>query len=264
MWNTNYPVNGIGKLTAIALFAALPYSAGATPIFLGPSAYTSAADSPFQGQNFGYFHLEDFEDGALNTPGVSLGELATTGITTAFSDSVDGDDGLIDGVASGQTRSLFSNFRTSSFTFDFSAAALGGVLPTHAGIVWTDVGRNNGGTPRAVDLVENTIFEAFDHLGNSLGVIGPYSLGDSSISRTTGEDRFFGVINAGGISAIRISMPGKNNWEVDHLQYGYAPVPLPASVVLFLSGLSWLGFGLRSKTAATTSGGKRELVSAIG
>ena len=253
MWDIKYPETGIGKLTVLALFAALPYSAEAVPIFLGPTPYASAADSPFLGQNFGYFHLEDFEDGVLSTPGASVRELSTTVIATTFSDSVDGDDGVIDGVASGQSRSLFSNYQTSSFTFEFSAAKLGGALPTHAGIVWTDVGRNNGGTPRAGDLLDNTLFEAFDHLGHSLGVIGPYSLGDSSISRTTGEDRFFGVINAGGISAIRISMPGKNNWEVDHLQYGYAPVPLPAPMLLFLSGLGWLGMGQRAKTLPKSS-----------
>ncbi|MFK7886709.1 MAG: hypothetical protein AB8G16_07555 [Gammaproteobacteria bacterium] len=131
-------------------------------------------------------------------------------------------DGVIDGVASGSTSSLFSDQSTDSFTFDFDAAAFGGALPTHAGIVWTDVGRNGGGTPFASNLIDNTFFEAFDADGNSLGVIGPFSLGDTSISRTTPEDRFFGIVYAQGISAIRLSMPGLTNWEADHLQYGFA------------------------------------------
>jgi hypothetical protein len=240
---------GIGKFAVAALMTALPsYSVFAAPTFLGPTPYLSSSDSPFNGQTFSYFYLEDFEDGILNTPGVSVREFSSTNISTTFSDSVDGDDGVVDGFATGQTKSLYSNFSTSSFTFDFSASALGGTLPTHAGIVWTDVGRNNGGTPFASDLINNTLFEAFDQLGNSLGEIGPFSLGDSSISRTTGEDRFFGVVNLSGISAIRISMPGKNNWEVDHLRYGAAHVPLPASFFLFLSGLGWLGVSLRSKS----------------
>ncbi|MEG5035053.1 hypothetical protein [Microcoleus sp. AT3-D2] len=197
-------------------FDPLPYWA-----FNNPSA--GSAISPFSPVRFTYFHLEDFEDGALNTPGVTVSEFATTNIATTFSDSVDGDDGVIDGQARGNSSSLFSNLRTSSFTFNFSANALGGQLPTHAGIVWTDIGRNGGGTPRSGDLLNNTLFEAFGPSGESLGVIGPFSLGDESISRTTSEDRFFGVVNQNGISSIRLSMPGKNNWEVDHLQYGFTP-----------------------------------------
>ncbi len=96
-----------------------------------------------------------------------------------------------------------------------------GSLPTHAGIVWTDVGRNGGGTPRPEDLVENTIFEAFGPDGALLGTIGPVSLGDEFIDGQTAEDRFFGVISEAGISSIRLSMPGLNNWSADHLQYGY-------------------------------------------
>ncbi|MEG3834451.1 hypothetical protein [Microcoleus sp. Z1_C3] len=197
-------------------FDPLPYWA-----FNNPSA--GSAISPFSPVRFTYFHLEDFEDGALNTPGVTVSEFATTNITIGFSDSVDGDDGVIDGQGRGNSSSLFSNLRTSSFTFNFSANALGGQLPTHAGIVWTDIGRNGGGTPLSGDLLNNTLFEAFGPSGESLGVIGPFSLGDESISRTTSEDRFFGVVNQNGISSIRLSMPGKNNWEVDHLQYGFTP-----------------------------------------
>ena len=95
------------------------------------------------------------------------------------------------------------DFATSTFTFNFSASALGS-LPTHAGIVWTDIGRNGGSTPLAADLISNVTFEAFGPTGTSLGVIGPFSLGDSSISRTTEEDRFIGVVNDAGISAIRL------------------------------------------------------------
>ncbi|MGF1523078.1 MAG: hypothetical protein ACFBSF_12255 [Leptolyngbyaceae cyanobacterium] len=230
------------------LLGPLPYAA-----FDDPAAGTDI--SPFSALDFTYFHLEDFEDESLNTPGVTLREFVESGIpdiSIAFSDSVDGDDGIIDGQATGDTSSLFSDFEIDSFTFDFSASELGGQLPTHAGIVWTDVGRNFGGTPRSDDLVENTIFEAFGPLGESLGSIGPLSLGDASISRTTSEDRFLGVINLGGISSIRLSMPGLINWEADHLQYGSLnlepePVPVkvpePSSVAMFCV----LAMGLASK-----------------
>lgn len=203
-------------------------STSAVAEYLGPLPYlafrnSSAGDSvsPFSKMVFKKFYLEDFEDGQLNTPGVSIRELATTNISLAYSDSVDGDDGYIDGYATGSSRSLFSNFSLSSFTFDFSISELGGVLPTHVGVVWTDIGRNNGGYPSENDIIDNTTFEAFDSSGNSLGLIGPFSFGDRSIRRTTDEDRFLGVIHLEGISAIRISMPGKNNWEIDHLQYGF-------------------------------------------
>ena len=244
----------IVAIVCLASCAAIGMPASAAQ-FLGPSEYRAfdnpaagAAVSPFRNLDFEYFHLEDFEDGALNTPGVSVREFTTTNITTATSDSVDGDDGVVDGWASGSTKSLFSNFSTSSFTFDFSADALG-TLPTHAGIVWTDIGRNGGGAPSESDLVDNTIFEAFGPAGESLGAIGPFSLGDWSIFRSTPEDRFFGVINPEGISAIRISMPGHSNWEVDHLQYGsVTAVPEPSGLILTMVGMaSILGYGLRRK-----------------
>lgn len=232
------------KLTHFAGILLIPVMNAASAQYLSPTEYRSFASpdagsaiSPFAGIQFDQFHLEDFEDGNLDTPGVTLREAADVGLTTTYSDSVDGDDGVIDGWASGATKSLFSDFRTSVFTFDFSAESLGGRLPTHAGIVWTDIGRNNGGTPLGADLVSNVIFEAFDADGLSLGVFGPFSVGDSSISRTTPEDRFFGVVHLDGISTIRISMPGKNNWEVDHLQYGIAPIPEPLSVAMLVAGI---------------------------
>ena len=74
------------KTNPVAVIAILLSSAfGATPAaqanLLGPSPYLSSADSPFNGGTFSYFHLEDFEDGALNTPGVA----ASGGIVLAAS-----------------------------------------------------------------------------------------------------------------------------------------------------------------------------------
>jgi uncharacterized repeat protein (TIGR01451 family) len=180
------------------------------PMLLGPSPYLSLNDSPFlAGIQAGTVALETNEDGRLDVPGVTVNggsPIAPSGIT----DSVDGDDGTIDGSGAGG-RSFFFGAGSTGITFTFSAAALGS-LPTQVGIVWTD----GGGT---------TTFEAFDAAGASLGVIGPVAIADGSISGTTGEDRFFGVTHSGGISAIRISN-SSGGIEVDHLQYG----PVPAAV----------------------------------
>jgi len=47
-------------------------SAGHADLFMGNTPYLSFNDSPFNGTSFSYFHLEDFEDEQLNTPGASV------------------------------------------------------------------------------------------------------------------------------------------------------------------------------------------------
>jgi PEP-CTERM motif len=230
-------------LGAVALLA-LPHRAAASPI--GPVPYLSFADSPFSGRSFSWFYLEDFEDGLLNTPGVSVGPASVAIAVGGFTDSVDGDDGVIDGSGS-NGHSLWSNFATSVIAFDFSAAVLGD-LPTHVGLVWTDVGNVSAGSYGFAGVT----FEAFDQNGATLGISAPIVLGDGAISGQTAEDRFFGAINDGGISRIEIRSPDTNDWEVDHLQYGFAPqralevepVPEPATFGLLLTGL---GFVVRKR-----------------
>lgn len=211
-----------------------------TPEYIGPSPYTSfnrrasgTSISPFANEDFEYFHLEDFEDarfnGAFNdAPGVSVGETGETNPPfnlTRVADSVDSDDGSINGRG-GNGTSFFSG---EVLTFEFSAAELGGLLPTHAGMVWTDIAEtivNNGElfqeAPLPEDLIDNIVFEGFGPNGESLGRSSPFSLGDERVDGTTSEDRFFGVVNAEGISSIRVSTRNGLNLEVDHLQYGFA------------------------------------------
>ena len=203
----------------------VPVAEGA--VFYGPSPYLSFNDSPFKGMDFRYFHLEGFEDGLLNVPGVtaSTGRVFNRGTSN---DSVDADDGAIDGK--GRTLSLWID-GVKDLVFTFNASVLGS-LPTHAGIVWTDVGTTQPPHPLGYGDVT---FEAFGPSGASLGVIGPFLLGDGLYEGQTAEDRFFGVYNPDGISSIKISMPNLSgqpdnraaNWEVDHLQYGavYQCVP---------------------------------------
>jgi hypothetical protein len=69
--------------------------------FLGPSPYFSFDDSPFRSQlGTASFFLEDFEGLALHAPGVSIDNGSVRGLKRG-TDSVDGDDGRINGRGRG-------------------------------------------------------------------------------------------------------------------------------------------------------------------
>ncbi len=169
----------------------------------GPLPYLSRSDSPFADCVL----LETFEDHLFNRPGVTvnIGYVTSTQFPASVTDSVDADDGAIDGSGSFGD-SYFSGGGGNDLIFSFSASVLGS-YPTRAGLVWTD----GGGL---------TTFEAYGPAGQSLGVVGPVSIDDGLIFGSTAEDRFFGAENVAGISAIRISNGG-NPIEVDHLQYAF-------------------------------------------
>ena len=228
----------IKKIKAICLstaFFAIAYSMGIltevhAATFFGPTPYLEAADSPFSGTSFQYYYLEDFEDGLLNTPGVAISHGRTTG-SGDFTDSVDADDGFIDG--NGNAGDSWRTLRdTNSLTIEFDVAALT-TLPTHAGVVWTDVGEVTSGSFG----IGTVSFEAFDALGVSLGIVGPNILGDGSNRGGTAEDRFYGVVSTGGIASMVITTSNSVDWEIDHVQYGLASVPVPGAALLFGSGL---------------------------
>lgn len=169
---------------------------------LGPIPYKSEADSPFTGIAFDYFYLEKFETGAFSVPGVTKvgGTFLGPGGTT---DSVDADDGVIDGFGKAG-HSLFNSSGVTGVTFTFNAATLGS-LPTYAGVVWTDG-------------FGYITFEAFDSAGVSLGTrLGAHA--DNSNAGTTGEDRFYGVMLGSGISKIKLKNLN-GGIEMDHLQFG--------------------------------------------
>ncbi|MDZ4701406.1 MAG: T9SS type A sorting domain-containing protein [Rhodothermales bacterium] len=168
--------------------------------------YNQASDSPFFEIDFstGYFHLEDFEDG-FDVPGVTAdnGGVVSVIFGPGLHDSVDADDGVVDGSGlDGENWFYIGGATGITWTFDPTLLL---ALPTHAGLVWTD---------GAGDI----IFEAFDAAGTSLGtVVGQHSC--CGFDGATAEDRFYGVIEPAGISAIKISSNG-GGIEIDHLQYG--------------------------------------------
>lgn len=219
---------------AAAVLLAVPAHA-ATQMF-GPQAYLSQADSPFNPANFSSFVVEDMEDGLFNLAGVSKSNGTCVTNAQCFV------GGFVDSVGNGGDESKgHSLFGRNSISISFNAAILG-VLPKAAGLVWTD-GANA------------ITFEAFDGLGNSLGIL----TGNHADGRITGElaeDRFYGVISDTGISRMVISNPG--GIEIDHIQYGLAAataaVPEPASWAMMIGGFGLVGgaMRLRRKTLAFT------------
>ena len=228
--------------TALPVLLAVAAAAHADPVILEPTPYLSFNDSPFKSGSFTYFYNETFEDHLLNTPGLSAntGGVASVVFGPDIHDSVDADDGAIDGSGlRGDT--FFTGNGAGGVMFSFSAAVLG-ALPTSAGLVWTDGG---GGTP--------VTFSAYGPTGTLLFTITRSGFADNSNNGETAEDRFFGVTNAAGISAIFMSN-ASGGMEVDHVQYGRAAavtsVPEPETYALFLAGLASVAAAVRRRRRA--------------
>ena len=217
----------------VAMMPVASAIAGQDVEFIFPDTpYLSAEDSPFDLFSKGSdFLWEDFEDGLLNTLGLSGfgGQVRFPG---NFTDSVDFDDGVLDGFGTdGHSYWTFSGTNEDSFArFEFDAKVLG-ALPRSVGVAWTD------GNSQAV-----TTLEAFGPNGESLGSIEFSSLDDGFSQGQTAEDRFMGAIYEGGISAIEVSAD-LGLIEMDHVQYGNI---IPAPGALALLGLAGV-FGRRRR-----------------
>ncbi|HYC54561.1 MAG TPA: hypothetical protein VEL28_06465 [Candidatus Binatia bacterium] len=185
--------------SVIAVFLATAAHAGNGHEYFGPVPYLGLEDSEFS-TRIGWC-VEDFEDGKFDdAPGVTgNGSVISPG---GITDSVDADDGEVDGSGTGG-HSYFSGNGAGGIIFTFDPQRVEG-LPTAAGIVWTD----GGGT---------ISFEAFGPGGQSLGIQGPFSHADQTFAGTTAEDRFYGITNLEGISSIKVTN-ASGGIEVDHLQ----------------------------------------------
>ncbi len=178
------------------------------PGFVTPIRYTSFADSPLKNVAFpSYFHLEDWEDSLVNTPGVTPSSTAVGSSFGTLVDSVDGDDGVVDGTCTKDGGTCNSGFASGTIEFTFDATALG-ALPTHVGIVWTD------GSPGC-----DAIFDAYDTTGTIIGTSTATAVGDGTNVGSVGEDRFFAVVHTAGVKKIVVKS-SSGGVEVDHLQYG--------------------------------------------
>lgn len=202
---------------------------------------TCSAESPLaQGVrdgSFQYFHLEDFEAAPnqgffqplpTTAPGLTVDAGGGGLLNNNF--SVDADDGVVDGLASFETRSGQST-NTQGATITFDDQILGN-LPTHAGFVFTFIG----------NLLPNDLTVTFFGPGSvTLGSITETLMPGSNGSDSS-NDLFFGWSDAGGIESFSFSFA--NAIGFDHIQYGYAPAPPVPSLSPLAIGLMGTLMGL--------------------
>lgn len=179
--------------------------------------------------------IEDFEDGLWNVPGMSISGGYLEECPDRPCNSVDGDDGVIDGSGA-RGRSWTAGGPRLEISFDASVL---GAAPLWVGVVVTDIGaRGRFDSAFQVDL--------FGHDGRPVSSFTEWIF--SGLAREPGdasEDRFYGAYLANGISAIALTnidpdSPDPGAWQIDHVQFSFVPEPAPA---LFM------GWGLASLSA---------------
>ncbi len=187
-------------------FAGISFELEGQEIF-DPTPYLSVEDLP---DDFcEECQLEDFEDAQIDDfLSFDCGEILLPNIEdpripgVQITDSVDGDDGEIDGSGNGG-HSYFCVDPSTSVRVNFANPVAA------AGAVWTD-----GDRGVAIQI------EAFDIDGNLLAASEPVAVADTSFFGETEEDRFLGIQSELGISAIQISTIGQGaGIEIDHVTW---------------------------------------------
>jgi hypothetical protein len=207
--------------------------------FLPPTPYLSAADSPFDMSGLGTtFFLEDFEDGDFDWPAGMTTTRYVVNDPSPLTDSVDGDDGIIDGSGTAgyslKPDSIYVNFSNppgwiNGIDIFFDETQLG-FLPNVFGFVWTD------------GMRDSFISLHFDD-GNNVrhGIVYRPPFMDESYAGETAEDRFIGFTSDAGIKRVDITngvyiVQYVDQFEIDHLQFGLM-VPEPGFGVVPCAGL---------------------------
>ena len=220
--------------TFATLIMVLAGSTNAEVIVLGPTPYLSIDDSLFDLSGLGStFFLDDLEDNRVSFGLLTNGTITPPGLTT---DSVDADDGAIDGFGNGGhslESTSFTVHPTSPLTFVtsyvFSFSGLASSVNAF-GFVWTD----------AFEFSDLTISANNQHWNF------PGSM-DATNAGTTLEDRFVGIISTSALNVVEVrcwsyGLLG-DRCELDHIQFGIQPVPEPIGrIQLLMLGASFICF----------------------
>ena len=168
---------------------------------IGPTPYLSFNGSPWEEDLMHTFGatLEDFEGGKFysRADGNVVETHGATRAPSRLTDSVDADDGKIDGHGNGWS---YLTRDDSGVTFVFDAAKYGG-YPRFAGAVATD------GCPCSATF--------YDENGNQISQLE--SLAVNFDVDTTDDDRLMGLYHQTGIASM--NWRGLSAIELDHLQF---------------------------------------------
>ena len=216
-------------LSAAMLFFFCAQAFSASVSFFNMLPYTQAGDADSLFDTSKPISVEDFEDNSvdpfLQLTGVVLPPFFEAGGTINLTDSVDGDDGVLDNNGNGG-HSFFSSGRSITITFAEPVS--------DAGLVWTD---GDTGTAGA-------ILEAFDENGLSLGFRDYPDLADGHTTGTAAEDRYLGLTSEESDIKMLIvtNLPAGDGIEIDHIHWQIRSMPEPASCTMAIVGsLALLG-----------------------